>query len=195
MESKGVPYAYSLGNHDRIPGPNGTVGGNESSYYVSDHWIMQFDYEVNDQTCSLDGPSSISGASNYVLPVLGQDDKPAFYVWIFDSSDNTCEGKSGWGCVYPDQVKWYRNMSAKLSAQDGRMVPGFSGRTKGRGGVPPPRCVHICLCVFISPLAGGALGGFLVIPSAFISTKKLPSAALSRNRNGNLNSHVLNQVG
>lgn len=126
MESRGVPYAYALGNHDRIPGKQGTVGGNESSYYVSDHWIMQYDHEMNDNAVSSDGPRDISGASNYVLPVLGPDNKSAFYVWIFDSSDNNCQNVSGWGCVYPDQVKWYREKSAKLIEQDGRVVPGLA---------------------------------------------------------------------
>lgn len=127
LEDAGVPYAYALGNHDRIGGPgSGAAGpGNESDYLVSDHWIMQVD-KTSHVALSQDGPQDIHGASNYAVPINGADGKPAFYVWVLDSSDDNCLGTTGWGCVYPDQVAWFRQKSADLRAQDGRVVPGMA---------------------------------------------------------------------
>lgn len=125
LEAAGVPYAYTLGNHDRIPSAASSKDkpGDESHYAVSDHYIMHKD-EANPHAMSTDGPSNIHGASNYVLPILGKDGKPAAYVWLLDSNDNNCEGVTGWGCVYPDQVKWFQDMSKQLIAKDGQVVPG-----------------------------------------------------------------------
>lgn len=124
METAGVPYAYTLGNHDRIPGPTpGTDPGNETSYAVPDHWITSQD-STNPHSLTQDGPQGIHGASNYVLPILGASGKPVAYVWLLDSSDNNCQGTTGWGCVYPDQVDWYRQTSKQLAQQDGRVLPG-----------------------------------------------------------------------
>eukprot|EP00931_Biecheleriopsis_adriatica_P079016 TRINITY_DN52432_c0_g1_i1.p1 TRINITY_DN52432_c0_g1~~TRINITY_DN52432_c0_g1_i1.p1 ORF type:complete len:478 (-),score=52.00 TRINITY_DN52432_c0_g1_i1:81-1514(-) len=130
FEQVGIPYAYTLGNHDRIPwhvlGPAHPGGpGFERDYAVTDHWIMQLDETYSAQSVTQDGPASIHGASNYVVPVLGLDGKPAFYIWLLDSSDNNCLGIQGWGCVYPDQVAWFKNKSRHLKEQDGRVVPGI----------------------------------------------------------------------
>jgi len=92
-------------------------------YAVSDHWIMQKD-AANPHAISMDGPANIHGASNYVAPILGKDGKPAAYVWLLESSDNNCQGVTGWGCVYPDQVEWFKNTSRQLIARDRRVVPG-----------------------------------------------------------------------
>lgn len=124
LETAGVPYAYTLGNHDRIPGISpGHTPGIETTYAVPDHWIMNKD-ETNPHSLTQDGPESIHGASNYVLPVLGSDGKPVAYVWLLDSSDNDCMGTKGWGCVYPDQVEWFKRTSQELAVKDGKALPG-----------------------------------------------------------------------
>jgi len=124
LENANVPYAYTLGNHDRIPGAfTKNIPGIETDYALPDHVIMRKDM-THKNALAVDGPSSIHGASNYVFPVLGNDGKPVIYVWMLDSSDNNCEGVKGWGCVYPDQVEWYREKSKELIAKDGRVVPG-----------------------------------------------------------------------
>lgn len=124
MELAGVPYAYTLGNHDRIPGPSpGSEAGNETNYAVPDRWIIDEDM-FNPHALAEDGPDSIHGASNYVLPVHSSDGKPVAYVWMLDSSDNNCMGTKGWGCVYPDQVEWYRQTSKQLADKDGKVLPG-----------------------------------------------------------------------
>lgn len=128
MVDAGVPYAYALGNHDRI-GPVGgspaSPPGNESNYVVSDHSIMELD-QTNHMAISEDGPQDIHGASNYVVPIHGADGTPAFYIWVLDSSDDNCVGQTGWGCVYPDQVEWFRNKAKELRKRDGRVVPGIA---------------------------------------------------------------------
>eukprot|EP00930_Biecheleria_cincta_P042896 TRINITY_DN29513_c0_g1_i1.p1 TRINITY_DN29513_c0_g1~~TRINITY_DN29513_c0_g1_i1.p1 ORF type:complete len:484 (-),score=53.38 TRINITY_DN29513_c0_g1_i1:302-1603(-) len=124
-----TPYAYTLGNHDRIPwhifGPEHPGGpGFETDYAVTDHWIMELDEHHSTMAMAHDGPTNIHGASNYVIPVFGGNGAAAFYVWMLDSSDNNCLGIQGWGCVYPDQVEWFRKTSRRLKQQDGRVVPG-----------------------------------------------------------------------
>lgn len=37
-----------------------------------------------------------------------------------------CEKVSGWGCIYPDQVQWYRDMTDYLYRQDGKQLPGYA---------------------------------------------------------------------
>lgn len=125
FQETATPYAYTLGNHDRIPAPAGPGDPMERSYAVPDHWILQLDTEFNSMSVAKDGPSDIHGASNYVVPILGQDGRPVFYIWLLDSSDNDCLGIHGWGCVYPDQVEWYKRASKRLIDQDGRVVPGL----------------------------------------------------------------------
>lgn len=126
LEKTSTPYAYTLGNHDRIPGLNETPGGPgfERRYAVRDHWIMHLDESLSPMSTSKDGPEDIHGASNYVLPVLGLDGSPALYIWLLDSSDNNCLGIHGWGCVYPDQVDWFRRTSQALKRRDGKVIPG-----------------------------------------------------------------------
>eukprot|EP00927_Polykrikos_kofoidii_P064377 TRINITY_DN5955_c0_g1_i3.p1 TRINITY_DN5955_c0_g1~~TRINITY_DN5955_c0_g1_i3.p1 ORF type:complete len:425 (-),score=65.91 TRINITY_DN5955_c0_g1_i3:60-1334(-) len=124
METAGVPYAYTLGNHDRIPGEEPqSEPGIETNYAVPDHWITAKD-AMNNHSLTQDGPLSIHGASNYVLPVLNRDDNVVAYVWLLDSSDNNCAGVKGWGCVYPDQVAWFRATWKQLAAKDGKILPG-----------------------------------------------------------------------
>mmetsp|Transcript_54360 Transcript_54360/g.116077 ORF Transcript_54360/g.116077 Transcript_54360/m.116077 type:complete len:419 (+) Transcript_54360:92-1348(+) len=126
LQATNTPYAYTLGNHDRIPGKDlKPVPGNETDYSVPDHWIMEQDIR-NQKSLTQDGPVSIHGASNYVVPIMDATGKEIVaYVWLMDSSDNNCMGTTGWGCVYPDQVEWYRNTSKRLIAKDGRVIPGL----------------------------------------------------------------------
>lgn len=125
LRESGTPYAYTLGNHDRIPRGLGLEDSWERDYAVTDHWIMNLDKTFSSMSVSQDGPAVIHGASNYVVPILGAEDLPVFYLWLLDSMDTNCLGIHGWGCVYPDQVEWYRRTSARLIEQDGRVVPGL----------------------------------------------------------------------
>lgn len=37
-----------------------------------------------------------------------------------------CAGVSGWGCIYPNQIAWYRDKTAELIKEDGKKLPGFA---------------------------------------------------------------------
>lgn len=51
-----------------------------------------------------------------MLHLLSSDyNTTAFNLWIFDSGQDDCEGHSGWGCVYPDQVQWYEDTAKALA--------------------------------------------------------------------------------
>ena len=34
-----------------------------------------------------------------------------FYLWSFDTMSENCQDVHGWGCVYPNQIDWYRHKS------------------------------------------------------------------------------------
>ena len=77
--------------------------------------------EVTDVDIQLDisltqkGPSNIEGSTNYVKAVYDHTKtKKLFYLWAFDSMSDDCEGVSGWGCIYPNQVAWYKEKSQQL---------------------------------------------------------------------------------
>jgi hypothetical protein len=59
---------------------------------------------------SQSSPDGVSPGSNYYLPIYDNEEKePATLLWMFDSHDNTCEGKKSWGCVERDQIDWFNN--------------------------------------------------------------------------------------
>jgi hypothetical protein len=71
------------------------------------------------------GPKNIHGVTNYYLPIYSnQSNDVMVNIWIFDSQDNNCLNVTGWGCIYPDQVEWYRKTSNKIQqTNNGRIIP------------------------------------------------------------------------
>eukprot|EP01133_Synstelium_polycarpum_P004021 gene4021-4657_t len=112
MVNAGVRWAFTLGNHDDQADLNRTqIIEVDSTYQLS---------------LTKAGPSDIHGASNYYLPVNDDSGEPALILYFFDSNDNDCQGVTGWGCVYPDQVEWYRSVSSELTEKYGRVVPAMA---------------------------------------------------------------------
>lgn len=113
-----LPYLYALGNHD----PQGDLNRTEVMALDRTHeWSMSVENKDPD----------VALASNYVVPIYDADDSDdvAFYLWAFDSGSDDCMGRgiSGWGCVEPSQVEWYRRKSQELRKQNnGRNVPGMA---------------------------------------------------------------------
>ncbi|EGG18598.1 hypothetical protein DFA_04092 [Cavenderia fasciculata] len=73
------------------------------------------------------GPYTANGTTNYYLPIYDANGDMQVILYFFDSSDDNCMGIEGWGCVYPDQVEWYRQTSAMLRAKNGgRILPALA---------------------------------------------------------------------
>jgi len=106
-------WAFAIGNHDdEADLDREQIIALDRSYPLS---LTEF------------GPTSIHGASNYVLPVLSNDrSKTLVNLWFFDSGDENCLTVPGWGCVYPDQVEWYRDLASSQQNSLGKIIPGLS---------------------------------------------------------------------
>jgi len=104
-----TPYAYTLGNHDH----QADLTGSE---------IIALDM-TNPLSLTQAGPKDLHGNSNYVLHLRNAAGEVAAHIFFFDSGDSTCLGVTGWSCVYPDTVEWYRQTVVKLEAQFGKKLP------------------------------------------------------------------------
>jgi hypothetical protein len=90
-----LPYMYVMGNHDALADLNRDQ--------VAD-LDMSLDISLTEK-----GPADVTGSSNYYKAVYDhKGENKLFYLWAFDSMTTDCEDVTGWGCVYPDAVQWYR---------------------------------------------------------------------------------------
>jgi len=108
-------WAFAFGNHDDQADYNRTQ-------------IVQLD-QLNDISLTQHGPTNIHGATNYYLFVYSSNvtnEVPVAVLYIFDSSDVNCENVTGWGCVYPDQIKWYISTSQAIKQKFGRIIPALA---------------------------------------------------------------------
>jgi len=116
-----IPWAIAFGNHDDLASGH---GGTREDLIKFD---MSFPLSVSKQ-----GPSSIHGVSNYAIEVwpgdLVESAVPAAFLYILDSGDSasSCGVSEGSGCIHPDQVQWYRQLSADYRNKFGVNVPGFA---------------------------------------------------------------------
>jgi hypothetical protein len=108
-----IPWAYIFGNHDDQ--------GDLSRSQIMD--IEQsFPLSLTQR-----GPANISGMTNYVLTLLsGKSNEPVVNLYMMDSSDDRCLGVSGWGCIYPNQVQWYRETAIRLKQQFNKALPAIA---------------------------------------------------------------------
>lgn len=112
----GYSYFYTTGNHD----PEGDLSQKE---------INALDLAMGGPvTFTQLGPANVTGGANFYLPVYehnrGAESVPASALWVFDSNQYTCNGhSSGWGCIYTDQIDWYKSTAAQLKTQYGGVLP------------------------------------------------------------------------
>jgi predicted MPP superfamily phosphohydrolase len=106
IESWGIPYAVTFGNHDRqgdwSPSwMSGRVAEGAHSYYV----------EVNDE---------VTGRSNYVLNVH-KGGQTLWQIYSFDSNSYAPNGAFAYDYdwIHDDQVAWYEAQAAKAKAANG----------------------------------------------------------------------------
>jgi len=69
------------------------------------------------------GPSSVSGVSNYVKEIYSSSSVGEIATLVYiDSGDSDCLGNNGSGCILPDQVEWYNEISAKFRKQQPKII-------------------------------------------------------------------------
>lgn len=117
VKNASVPYAYTLGNHD-------------AQGDLDREAIITLDMTNAPLSLTKLGPSTAEGASNFVLEIEASSnvsdgrmtERPSAYLWFFDSEMENCLDVTGWGCVYPSAIEWYRQTSASLNEKNGGMV-------------------------------------------------------------------------
>ncbi len=58
------------------------------------------------------GPAGVSGVGNYVLRIQGQERRPAFLLYLFDSHAYAPQGFGTYAWIRADQIAWYRRSRA-----------------------------------------------------------------------------------
>ena len=131
MESRNIPWAHVLGNHD-----HGYAFGDD----VYQEIFESYAHCVSAHTTAQMG---VDGLSNFVLPIRSSDDQRiAFAVWGLDThnlSDGLClrngvnlrqghrvakpiTGTSHWDFVHFNQLRWYYTASEELQRINGAPI-------------------------------------------------------------------------
>ena len=114
INTKKVPYGYTLGNHD-------------SEADLNRRQIVELDM-TNPYSYTQMAEEGLTQASTFVVPVYSSKNpkKVVFNVWFFDSGDYNCLNIYGYGCVGPETVQWYREKSKELEKTQGGKKPGIA---------------------------------------------------------------------
>lgn len=125
LENQNIPWASAYGNHD--------MG---KAFKREDLLLAELEYK---NSRSQLGPSSITGITNYWIPIYGSDIKnknmngdievPKVILWFFDSNGDYSisveEGKKSTG-ILKDQVDWFKQEHDNIVSRYGKAVPGLA---------------------------------------------------------------------
>lgn len=125
MESRGIAWAVTYGNHDEDSLPQSGV----------DEAGMLEIYRSYDFNVNAENTRGLTGTSNTIVPV-GSSARPsrdAFELWLMDSgryapgeiNGQNFDGYPTWDWLRMDQVSWFREQSQRIEKQQGRKVPGL----------------------------------------------------------------------
>lgn len=125
MESRGIPWAVTYGNHDEDSLPqSGVDEAGMLDFYRS------YDYNMNAENIA-----GVTGTGNTIVPVASsaKKNRDAFALWLLDSgryapgsiNGQDFAGYPTWDWLRMDQVAWYREESQQLEQKLGRKLPGL----------------------------------------------------------------------
>ena len=107
FESRNIPVAVTLGNHDSEAGP--MTRADIMEYYNTFSCVISVDNNENFKNCA-----------TLNIPVLASDsEKVNFNLWVFDSGDYDEDEERHYDRVRTEQIEWYKETSAKLKAENG----------------------------------------------------------------------------
>ncbi|MGI9821709.1 metallophosphoesterase family protein [Agromyces sp. Marseille-Q5079] len=124
MESRGIPWAVTYGNHDEDSLPQSGV----------DEAMMLDFYRSYDHNLNASNIDGVTGTGNTVVPIRSANGgREAFALWLLDSgryapgsiNGQDFAGYPTWDWLRMDQVAWYRDESQRLEQRLGRKVPGL----------------------------------------------------------------------
>ncbi|MDF2935063.1 MAG: metallophosphoesterase [Paenibacillaceae bacterium] len=111
VESLGIPWAYTFGNHDAEPESPATKEDLLQAILGTKH--------------TLTPPASVQGPGTYKLEVLGVDSQVSAVLFLLDSGNRSpLPGMPGYAWVSRDQIRWFEQESLALPRlADGKPVP------------------------------------------------------------------------
>ena len=125
MESRGIPWAVTYGNHDE---DSFSASGVDEAGMLA----MYRSYEYNMNAENIKG---VTGTSNTIVSIgsTAKKNRDAFTLWLMDSgryapgaiNGQDFAGYPTWDWLRMDQVAWYREQSQRLEKHRGRKVPGL----------------------------------------------------------------------
>ena len=125
MESRGIPWAVTYGNHDEDSLPQSGV----------DEAMMLDFYRSYDFNMNAENIAGVTGTGNTIVPIraAGRGNDTAFSLWLLDSGryapgaidGQDFAGYPTWDWLRMDQVSWYREESQRLEKKFKRKVPGL----------------------------------------------------------------------
>lgn len=94
MESFGIPWGVTLGNHD--------------SEWIEDRNWNGNRYEEAENSLFKMGPGNIHGVGNYIVNIVDEKEAPIYSLIMMDSnSRRKYESGYDYDIIYYDQIKWY----------------------------------------------------------------------------------------
>ena len=113
LEARNIPFLATLGNHDHDREATLDEAGQFALYAAHDNFIAG-------QNATAEDPFS------YNVPVLSSDGtRVAFNIYMIDTN-NKGEGAVSYSGIFPEQLDWYNEVSARLQAANGgEVVPSF----------------------------------------------------------------------
>ena len=113
VEDGGIPWSAVLGNHD----DEGTADRHELMA------VMQ----ESELSLAQPGPEEVPGVGNYILPIQSAKQSDAAAVLYFiDSGSYAQTDIGGYDWIKREQIAWYLQESAKLTAEAGHPLPALA---------------------------------------------------------------------
>ncbi|KAJ3429800.1 hypothetical protein M0812_25160 [Anaeramoeba flamelloides] len=108
LVKRNIPWGMAFGNHD----DQGIMKRKDLMALDKSYPLSQSEF----------GPEDIFGVSNYHIEIHTADSTPdnkevAVVLYFLDSGDKYCMGYDGWGCVRPDQIDWFNEVSSEFSRE------------------------------------------------------------------------------
>ena len=126
MESRGIKWAVTFGNHDEDSTEEHGTGMREPQLV---EFVRQYKHNLNPGD-----DQKVFGSSNAQLLIRGsRGHAPAFAVWLLDSGryaeerpgGQDREGLMGYDWIRPQQIRWYNDLSVETERRYGKKIPGL----------------------------------------------------------------------